>query len=283
MQSDVVQRAVQAISSMDFSAWFARTSPYTFDHPAILVAGISTYLVVLSSIVLFMRNRKPYQLKLPFAIESGFLSVFSFITLCGIVSSAMRSWIVDGASFEDLVCDQNGTVLPGMRIWIHLFYIAKHVEFLDSFFLALQKKDLAFLHVFHHASYIIPCWGASYGGFTSQWHLALLNTFIHTVMYGYYALSGYVPAVKKIAKYITSMQMIQFLLGNFGLGLAFWYYVAHGRHCSGHPWIASSSNLFTGIYFALFAKMYIQRYIRGTSKKSDAAAQKASDADKKAQ
>ena len=62
-------------------------------------------------------------------------------------------------------------------------------------------------------------------------------------MYGYYGMSTtrFASVVRPVAKYITTMQMIQvqydvetqFVVGNFGLGLAYYYFEFTGHHCSG--------------------------------------------------
>ncbi len=150
-----------------------------------------------------------------------------------------------------------------VAVWIHIFYLTKYYEFIDTLFLVLRKRNVGFLHVFHHSTYIIACWGASVSHLTLQWYMGALNSFIHVVMYSYYALveTPYDKIAKRFAKYITAMQMIQFLVGNFGLGLT-WYAYRHyyGYSCSGGIEWGPLSTLLTFIYFYLFNQMRKKKY-----------------------
>jgi elongation of very long chain fatty acids protein 4 len=78
----------------------------------------------------------------------------------------------------------------------------------------LRKKDnqLSFLHIYHHALVMwcwwfvchFACWGDAYFG-------AMMNSFIHVVMYSYYLFSLLnIPCPWK--KYLTQMQLVQFVL-----------------------------------------------------------------------
>ncbi|RYH20089.1 hypothetical protein EON65_24655 [archaeon] len=70
-----------------------------------------------------------------------------------------------------------------------------------------------FLQTYHHAGVVFIMWGAvvtqsaAVGGI-----IICLNSFIHTLMYTYYTLAafGYSSPLKH---YLTSAQMIQFLIG----------------------------------------------------------------------
>jgi len=95
-------------------------------------------------------------------------------------------------------------------VWIH--YCDKYLEFFDTYFMVLRGRmdQVSFLHVYHHTSIAWAWWagltlwpgGDSYFG-------ALLNSFIHVLMYSYYTLS-----LLRIAcpwkKYLTFAQLVQF-------------------------------------------------------------------------
>lgn len=111
---------------------------------------------------------------------------------------------------------------------------------------------------------------------TVQWYMAALNSFIHVVMYGYYAgtQTRWAAYFKPIAKYITTMQvlripdlqMVQFVVGNFGLGLMWYYYHFSGFKCSGEAKWGFLSTGLTFAYFIMFAQMYLNRYQANTKK-----------------
>lgn len=83
----------------------------------------------------------------------------------------------------------------------------KIIEWIDTFFIVINGRDLIFLHYYHHAT-IVPLF--KYGMLTlthsAQW-LNFINSFIHFFMYMYYSN----PKFFKIIKiYITKLQIIQF-------------------------------------------------------------------------
>jgi elongation of very long chain fatty acids protein 4 len=100
----------------------------------------------------------------------------------------------------------------GFIIYVH--YNNKFIEFLDSLFMILRQKraQLSFLHVYHHC--LMPwawfavvhyaCGGDAYFG-------AMMNSFIHVVMYSYYALSSRGVRVPW-KKQVTNLQLIQFVI-----------------------------------------------------------------------
>jgi elongation of very long chain fatty acids protein 7 len=98
------------------------------------------------------------------------------------------------------------------------FYFSKFIELFDTIFFVLRKKfnQVSFLHVFHHGIMPVSWWfGVKFvpGGF-GTFH-AWLNSFIHFMMYIYYGMSAMGPQYQKYLwwkKYMTSMQITQFLL-----------------------------------------------------------------------
>ena len=98
----------------------------------------------------------------------------------------------------------------------YVFYMSKFIELCDTLFFILRKKNnqITFLHVFHHGIMPVSWWfGVKFvpGGFGTV-H-ALLNSFIHFLMYFYYGLSACGPQYQKYLwwkKYMTKMQMVSF-------------------------------------------------------------------------
>lgn len=95
-------------------------------------------------------------------------------------------------------------------VWVH--YCDKYLEFFDTYFMVLRGKmeQVSFLHLYHH---VVIAW-AWWAGMTlwpggDSYFGALLNSWIHVMMYSYYALS-----LMKIRcpwkKYLTQAQLLQF-------------------------------------------------------------------------
>ncbi|CAH1256890.1 ELOVL4 [Branchiostoma lanceolatum] len=74
-----------------------------------------------------------------------------------------------------------------------------------------KSNQMTFLHVYHHSTMVINCWlGVKYVAFFQ----AMLNSFIHIVMYLYYGMAAVGPHMQKYLwwkRYLTSMQLIQFV------------------------------------------------------------------------
>lgn len=101
-------------------------------------------------------------------------------------------------------------------VW--LYFILKVVDLLDTVFFVLRKKSsqISFLHVYHHAVMLLTTWAVT--KFLPGGHgtfLGYLNSFVHAVMYAYYFATSMWPEYKNsiwCKKYITQLQMIQFML-----------------------------------------------------------------------
>ncbi|XP_014614938.1 PREDICTED: elongation of very long chain fatty acids protein 1 [Polistes canadensis] len=143
---------------------------------------------------------------------------------------------------------------------VYIYYICKLIELLDTVFFVLRKKDkqISFLHVYHHS--IMPC--ASWIGV--RWlpgghgtFLGLINSFIHIIMYSYYLLSTFGPRIQPYLwwkKYLTSMQLLQFIIVGFHGSLAIF------NNCN-FPKIPNGLMIINAIVFIyLFGSFYVQTY-----------------------
>ncbi|TPP66855.1 Elongation of very long chain fatty acids protein 7 [Fasciola gigantica] len=99
-----------------------------------------------------------------------------------------------------------------------LFFISKLFELFDTACFVLRKKfdQVSFLHVFHHAIMPVSWWfGVKYvPGGMSTFH-AMLNSFIHFMMYTYYGLAAAGPRYHRHLwwkKHMTAAQIIQFIV-----------------------------------------------------------------------
>src|SRR5947209_6607791 len=103
------------------------------------------------------------------------------------------------------------------------------MDWLDTIFFCLRKKfsHISLLHMYHHIS--VPIFGwllLKINPFIPGLFLfAVMNTFIHFVMYSYYFLAAFGPEIQKYLwwkRYITQLQLAQFLvLGAYGFVFIF--------------------------------------------------------------
>lgn len=162
-----------------------------------------------------MRNRKPYEILPLIRIYNLMMAAwngFGFLTACHLVgygSELIGCRPVDPFQRDEKTLNQ---IYYG---W--MFYTSRLVEFADTIFFTLRKKDsqVTSFHVFHHSSVPTATWfflkfapGGNSGIFP------FINTIIHTIMYSYYFLATF-PSMRPYLgwkKYLTQMQIVQFFI-----------------------------------------------------------------------
>lgn len=159
--------------------------------------------------------------------------------------------------------------LPGeLQYWLYIFYLSKFYELLDTVLLILRGRPLTLLHVWHHASVLAEVWGWQEYGVTVAVYGMWFNTFVHVIMYAYYAASLLkIPFPLKRA--ITSVQIIQFITGFCSL-MPFAHYHFQGAGCTGVPGLALAA-VINGSYLALFVQFFNRTYLGKRRKQSIAA------------
>lgn len=116
-----------------------------------------------------------------------------------------------------------------------------------------------------------------FGNYTSNGFTPLINAFVHTVMYAYYALAALGPHMAKHLwwkRYITQLQLFQFVL-IFIHGM---YFLLFQPNCP----CPKVLNLFEAMHGVLFMKLFGSFYLRTYRKeaKERAQAQAQAEADK---
>ena len=198
--------------------------PFTRE-PKTVIYAVVVYLVMVIAGPRFMEKRKPLQLRKVLIGYNVYSVVFSIWLMMEFVYCSFCN-----PNF-DLFCqdpDEKDISPMAMRLvnahwW---YYFSKYVEFLDTFFFVMRKKNnqISFLHVYHHVSMLILQWcvvkfvpgGVSYLG-------PLLNCFVHSLMYMYYMLSAFGPHMQKYLwwkKYLTRIQIIQFIIAMLHVSVA---------------------------------------------------------------
>lgn len=145
--------------------------------------------------------------------------------------------------------------------WVYVYYLSKYYEFLDTLILILKGKPLSFLHVFHHSSVPLVALLFFYAEWPGSWFGSVENCFVHVVMYLYFSLSsfgcGWLNAVRR---YITRMQITQFILAVVMVNAYFIQKHALGYPCAGNGIYLSWGIFCTCVYLVLFVKFYVREY-----------------------
>ncbi|BES97551.1 elongation of very long chain fatty acids protein [Nesidiocoris tenuis] len=221
------------------------------------------YLLVVFIGPKIMSDRKPMELRKTimayniFQITMNSYVLVLYYRLFG--SQSLRWW-------ENLCCPvsaaQDFRPLVSLEYMeaLKLFYINKIVDMVDTFFFVLRKKQsqITFLHVYHHVNMVVTTYlSAMYFREEMSMMFATLNSATHAIMYGYYFLAAFGPAIQKYLwwkKYITTIQIIQFLIAMCML------LISKFKGCPMAPsffymWIINVS-----IFLLMFLRFYINAY-----------------------
>lgn len=184
--------------------------------PSIILSVVGVYLYfVLSLGPKLMAKHKPFKL-------NNILLVYNISMAAANLWLFMQGLWVSNYGVDTWGCGKFGGDIrqsPRRGIYLgYLFFLTKLVELVDTVFFVLRKKkeQITFLHVFHHSIVPLFCWvGIKLAPGGPNGFFPLINSFIHVIMYSYYALSTFGPSIQPYLwwkKYLTRLQMIQFVL-----------------------------------------------------------------------
>lgn len=160
-----------------------------------------------------MRHRKPYDLKLSIRFYNLLLVAINTYLFVGSVLSFRY-----GLDFWGCGVALSSEKRSIMLHYGHLFFHTRYLEFFDTFFFVLRKKNsqISFLHVFHHG--VVPTLmyiGLKFYPVPFNALLPTTNMFVHIIMYAYYGLATFGPGMQKYLwwkRYLTTLQISQFAL-----------------------------------------------------------------------
>lgn len=247
---DTYNYVVHEASDKRVSDWWLMNNPWPCIGITLVYIYISYYLGPS-----FMSKRKALSLR-PVLITYNFsmvaLSAYMFYEFGKFWFSGEYSVWCQPVDFST-----TPKAMAMLRI-TYIYFLSKFVEFFDTFFFLLRRKfaQVTFLHVFHHAVMVLHVWllvkycGGGHGTFH-----ALINSFIHFVMYTYYGLAAFGPEMQKYLwwkRYLTKIQIVQFVIVFFHAAQLFF------NGCD-YPWFAPFIFcIYSAIFLILFANFYIQ-------------------------
>jgi len=186
--------------------WTEGVTPLTSLQVPIVASLL--YLLAIVTLQRVMQHRAPIKLKGLVAFHNVTMASSSFIMLSGMAYYLVPFFLKHG--LYEGVCDKSRMLERGGHMfWFYLFYLSKMYEFLDTFYQIIRKKQLQFLHVYHHLITLWLIWVTMSAKFSVQWVDISTNAFVHIFMYYYYFLSesGKIIWWKR---YITKIQIFQF-------------------------------------------------------------------------
>lgn len=226
----------------------------------------SVYWVGLYMLVVFggqavMAQRRPFRLTRALQVWNVLLAVFSVVGACRTIPELMH--VLREFGFFHSVC--NNSYIEYDRVsgfWTWMFVLSKVPELCDTLFIVLRKKELIFLHWYHHITVLMFSW------YFYQQHIAparwyvVMNYVVHSLMYSYFALRSFrVRMPRWSGVCITSLQIGQMLMGAYvtGLGLVT---NKQGASCAISEHTALLAIFMYASYFVLFALFFYGAYLK---------------------
>ncbi|XP_011212978.2 elongation of very long chain fatty acids protein 4 [Bactrocera dorsalis] len=222
-----------------------------------VLALVALYLLLVRYLPQWMQRRKPLQLR-PLLLLYNFL-----LTLLN--AHIFKELLINGVRLKyNFWCQPCRELYSKEELRIAAavwwFYVSKLLEFADTIFFILRKKQtqLTFLHVYHHST-MFPLWWIAIKWVPTGSTIvpSMINSFIHVIMYSYYGLSALGPNVQKFLwwkKYLTTLQLVQFVFG------AAWSTQAIARGCDFPAWINYITILYMATLLFLFGQFYVKTY-----------------------
>ncbi|CAH1392972.1 unnamed protein product [Nezara viridula] len=228
------------------------------DSPVPTVLYTILYLVIVGIGPRLMKDRKPFKLTwclVPYNLAMSLLNLYIAIELLIASTRLKYSYVCQPIRHVD----HKEELRIVNAVW--WYYFSKLLEFCDTFFFILRKKEkqLTFLHVYHHSTMFSLWWiGIKWVPSGSTFLPAMVNSFIHVLMYSYYGLAALGPNIGKYLwwkKYLTMLQLIQFttalILGINGIRSG----------CDFPLWMQYALVIYMISFIVLFGNFYAKAYI----------------------
>jgi elongation of very long chain fatty acids protein 6 len=162
---------------------------WTQDHAELPIFATALYLAMAT----YGPRLMPFSLQLgwTFALWNLGLSVFSVLGASRVVPHLLAALQdpAHGESFQErfvwTCCTHPDQwyLHKGPGLWVALFIYSKFPELLDTAFLVLQKKEVIFLHWFHHCTVLLYCWHSFHHTVSAGLWFSAMNYSVHAVMY----------------------------------------------------------------------------------------------------
>ncbi|EDQ85417.1 uncharacterized protein MONBRDRAFT_34287 [Monosiga brevicollis MX1] len=241
--------------------WFLMSSPV----PTMALTVLYLAFVFIGRIV--MKNRKPFELRGPILVYNAVLVALN----AWICFELVDSFIKENMSFKcnGVNTDPNNKNSKRIAVAIWWYYFSKCIEFLDTVFFVLRKKDeqISFLHLFHHSTMFNLWWmGVRWVPGGTSTISAAINSGVHIIMYTYYALAA-IPAMRPHLwwkRYLTQVQLTQFfvIFGSTSMALV----ETRAGRCNFYEWMGWANLLYMILMISLFSLFYTKAYSKGKGK-----------------
>jgi len=232
----------------DFN-WHLQASPlfkYYFPH-VLLLGNLYLFVVLLYKQFWYdetTKHRPPSILLQQVArVWNMAWCLFSFFGLIGCLREPMEITRMDPSG--------KGSIY----FWMFLYILTKPLEIIDTLLLILNGRDVRLIHWSHHNITMLYTWYVQFSFNNLSMIFAVINFWVHAVMYGYYFLVSFERfknILHRVSFCITWLQIAQFVFCLF-YSLFFWW---QGRMPLKMFLITCGMYLY---YFVMFAHLYRNR------------------------
>lgn len=228
-------------------------------HYSIYISFI--YLIVIYFLREYMKYRPAFDLRRASIIWNGILAIYSItMTLRG-----FRGMILTFKTFPfyNIICDSSLLERnPQLIFWNIVFSFSKVWELGDTILIILRKRNLIFLHWYHHTATLILAWFSAYKEISYGYLIIYINVFVHSFMYSYFTLKCMnIKIPIKVAMFITAIQILQMILAIF-ITFSVYLVLIDGYECDTPRNVLESA---FGLYFSyliLFCYLFYNSYIK---------------------
>lgn len=244
-----------SLYSDDFNFNDFKPPVYDLTTVGLMIAG---YLIAIRLTTWFMATQeKPFKMKEVTAIHNLFLFLISVTMLFGVLYNVFV--IVSKDGLDAVLVDADRSHRAGkLLFWVYIFYLTKPYEFVDTFIMIFKKRELNFLHVWHHCTTFLLVWLMQAHEMQIQWISVSANCLVHSFMYYYYfvATLGIQPWWKR---YLTLLQIFQFIITTT-FNLYWGYAYLQGYNPSGTVFGFWFGMFIINSFLVLFINFYMKSY-----------------------
>jgi elongation of very long chain fatty acids protein 6 len=237
------------------------------NHIPIISVVVYLLFCVIGSAV--MKKYQPFKLESLLANWNLGLALFSFYGAIRTVPHLL--YRINNFTFEETICDpahiSYGAGACGLAT--QLFILSKIPELVDTVFIVLRKKELIFLHWYHHLTVLLYCWNSYVTESAAGIYFVAMNYTVHAIMYFYFYLMAKKMVPRSFPSWIiTLLQIAQMIIGTGVVCACLYFYKYGGAKYAPGACNNKDSNLIAGglmyaSYLYLFVEFAVKRFIFG--------------------
>lgn len=225
------------------------------DRPWFPLVAVGLYLAMIFAGPKLMLNRPAYSVNQALVMWNMGLAIFSLCATFRITSTLFHQFHRSHDS-RTFICFNDYDRVSGF--WASLFLYSKVLEFGDTVFLILKKKEIPFLHWYHHTTVFLFCWIGFVTKSSFAAHFGSVNVAVHSLMYTYFALHAAGFRIPKVVS--TALLVIQLMQMVIGLVIVYLThsYLHSGSGCNSTDLVTICAALMYASYLFLFARLFAQ-------------------------